>query len=260
MGLELYSNTRMPRGVTNASGRQTMGNFGAPDPTWARVIALEYINNNDATALTENGGATVAIVAGVGGQATLTSGTTANTLGAAATAQAVFQVPTTTNGLGRMFYKWSGTLDSLLGTVQLGFVGSAASAPQGIYISSTVTTGALQLVVYNGTTTKTFPFPSNCTIVAGTQLELGIEVDYMGNVGCFYNPTTGNPQNGTYGVNGVVSNGPVVVAQNEFNGALTGLPLPTGALYASMGVIPTTAAARTLTNNFFVAAQQFGSY
>jgi hypothetical protein len=249
----------MPYGMTNAAARQTMGNSGVPDPTWARMIALEYINNNDTTALTENGSATVTLAAGVGGSATLTTGAVANTLGAAATAQAVFQVPTAANNLGRMFFKWQGSIDSLVGTLQVGFVASAASSPQGIYIQSAVTTGALSLIVKNGSGTTTVPFPASLALVAGTTVELGLEVDTLGNVFAFFNPTTGaEPITGTVPSTpiGTVANGPVVAAYNQLNGALTGLFLPTAALFASQGAIPTTAVARVVTVNFFVALQE----
>jgi hypothetical protein len=259
MPAKLSRTTRMPYGMTNAAARQTMGNSGVADPTWARMIALEYINNNDTTALTENGSATVTLAAGVGGSATLTTGAVANTLGAAATAQAVFQVPTTANNLGRMFFKWQGSIDSLVGTLQVGFVASAASSPQGIYIQSAVTTGALSLIVKNGSGTTTVPFPTSLALVAGTTVELGLEVDTLGNVFAFFNPTTGaEPITGTVPSTpiGTVANGPVVAAYNQLNGALTGLFLPTAALYASQGAIPTTAVARVVTVNFFVALQE----
>jgi hypothetical protein len=259
MPAKLSRTSRNPYGITNAAPRQTMGNSGVPDPTWARMIALEYINNNDLTALTANGAAAMATVAGVGGSATLTTGAAANTLGAEATAQAIFQVPTVANNLGRMFFKWQGSIDSLLGTLQVGFVASAASAPQGIFIQSTVTTGALSLIVRNGTGTSTFPFPSTQALVAGTAVELGIEVDTIGNVFAYFNPTTGaEPITGTVPSTpiGTVANGPVVAAYNQLNGSLQGLFLPTAALFASQGAIPTTAVARVLTVNFFVAVQE----
>jgi hypothetical protein len=256
MPAKLSRTTRMPYGMTNAAYRQTMGNSGVPDPTWARTIALEYINNGDLTALTANGSAAMATTAGVGGSATLTTGASANTLGAFATAQAVFQVPTVANNLGRMFFKWQGSIDSLLGTLQVGFVASAASSPQGVYIQST---GALSLIVKNGSGTTTVPFPSALTLVAGTSVELGIEIDTLGNVFGYYNPTTGaEPITGTVPSTpiGTVSNGPVVAAYNQLNGSLQGLFLPTAALYASQGAIPTTAVARVLTVNFFVGIQE----
>jgi hypothetical protein len=259
MPAKLSRTSRMPYGLTNAAPRQTMGNSGIPDPTWARVIALEYINNNDLTALTANGSAAMSTAAGVGGSATLTTGATANTLGAEATAQAVFQVPTVANNLGRMFFKWQGQIDSLLGTLQVGFVASAASSPQGIYIQSAVTTGALSLIVKNGTGTSTFPFPTGQALVAATSVELGIEVDTIGNVFAYFNPTTGaEPLTGTVPSTpiGTVANGPVVAAYNQLSGALQGLNLPTAALFASQGAIPTTAVARVLTVNFFVAVQE----
>jgi len=259
MPAKLSRTTRMPYGFTNAAYRQTMGNSGVPDPTWARVIALEYINNGDLTALTAGGSAVMATATGVGGSATLTTGAAANTLGAYATTQAVFQVPTVANNLGRMFFKWQGSIDSLLGTLQVGFVASAASSPQGVYIQSTVTTGALSLIVKNGSGTTTVPFPANLALVAGTSVELGIEIDTLGNVFGYYNPTTGaEPITGTVPSTpiGTVANGPVVAAYNQLNGALTGLFLPTAALYTSQGAIPTTAVARVLTVNFFVAVQE----
>lgn len=244
--------TRMPFGVTNASPRQTMANYGCPDPMWSAYVDLDYIQNGDITALTQNGGATLALVAGVGGLATVTTGAAANTLGAASTNQAVFQIPQTSNAQGRMFFKWAGSIDSLLGTLQVGFVASAASSPQGIYIQSTVTTGALSLIIKNGSGTTTVPFPANLALVAGTQVELGIEVDTLGNVYAYFNPTTGEAP---YNTNGTLSNGAVVASYNQLNGALTGIFLPTGVLFASQGAIPTTAVARVLTVDYFVAAQ-----
>ena len=105
--------TRMPFGVTNASPRQTMANYGCPDPMWSAYVDLEYIQNGDITALSQNGGATLALVAGVGGLATVTTGAVANTFGSSATNQAVFQIPQTGNAQGRMFFKWAGSIDSL---------------------------------------------------------------------------------------------------------------------------------------------------
>lgn len=259
MPAKLSRTSRNPYGITNAAPRQTMGNAGIPDPTWARMIALEYIDNNDILALTQNGGATVALAAGVGGQATITTGAAANTLGASSTNQAVFSVPTVANNLGRLFFKWQGTVDSLLATLQVGFVASAAAAPQGVFIQSVVTTGALQLIIRNGSGTTTVPFPAGQTLVAGTLVELGIEVDTLGNVFGFFNPTTGPvAQTGTVPSTpiGTQANGPTVAAFNQLNGALTGLFLPTAALFASEGAIPTTAVARTVSVNFFVAAQE----
>jgi hypothetical protein len=251
MAATLSRTTRMPYGVTNAAPRQTLGNYGAPDPVWSAYVDLDYIQNGDTTALSQNGGATVALVAGLFGLAAVTTGAVANTLGASSTAQAVFQVPTTANGLSRMFFKWDGMLDSLLATLQVGFVASAASSPQGIYIQSAVTTGALSLIVKNGTGTTTVPLGQS--LVAGTPVELGIEVDIMGNVFAYFEPGTGEPVTNT---NGTLSNGPVAVAYNQVNGALTGLFLPTSVLFASQGAIPTTAVARVMTVDFFVAAQQ----
>jgi hypothetical protein len=252
MPAELSRVSRMPFGVTNAAPRQTMANYGCPDPVWSAYIDLDYIQLGDTAATTQTGGGSFGLVAGVGGLAGLVSGAVANTIETASTNQAVFQVPQTNNAQGRMFFKWAGTVDSLLGTIQVGFVASQGNSPQGIYIQSVVTTGALQLIVKNGTGTSTFAFPANLALVAGTQVELGIEVDIYGNVFAYYNPTTGEcPQN----TNGTLANGPVVAAYIQQFGALTGLFLPTGVLFASQGVIPTTAAARTLTIDYFVAAQ-----
>ena len=259
MPAKLSRTSRNPNGITNAAPRQTMGNSGVPDPTWARMIALEYISNTDLTAMTANGGATLALAAGVGGAAALTTGAAAGTLGAFSTTQAVFSVPTVANNLGRLFFKWQGSIDSLLGTLQVGFVASAAAAPQGIFIQSAVTTGALSLIVRNGSGTTTVPFPASLALVAGTQVELGLEVDTLGNVFAFYNPTTGAVQNtGNVPATpiGTQANGPVTAAFNQDKGALTGLFLPTAAMFASQGAIPTTAVARVVTVNFFVAVQE----
>lgn len=252
MPAELSRVTRMPYGVTNAAPRQTMANYGAPDPVWGAYVDLDYIQNGDLTALTASGTATSALAAGIGGLAAITSGATAAVPGAFATNQAVFQVPQTTNAQGRMFFKWAGFIDSLVGTLQVGFITAQGASPQGIYIQSTVTTGALSLIVKNASGTTTVPFPSNLALVAGTLVELGIEVDIYGNVFGYFNPTTGEcPQN----TNGTLSNGPVAAAYIQIQGALTGLFLPLGAMFASQAVIPTTAVARVMTVDYFVAAQ-----
>lgn len=252
MPAQLSRTTRMPYGMTNAAPRQTMGNAGLPDPTWSMMLALDFISSLDTSALSIGGGGTFASSTGVGGNATLTSGAVANTIQYAATSQSVFQI---TQGQ-RMFFKWQGSLDSLLGTIQLGFVASNTAGPLGVYITSTVTTGALQLVVSGAGGTTTVPFPANLALVAGTVVELGIEIDPLGNVFAFFNPTTGDAPPNT---NGSIANGPVAAAYQQLNGALTGVSLPVGTLFAHMSVNPTTAAARTLITDFIVAAQHRGT-
>lgn len=251
MSARLSSTTRMPNGVTNAAPRQTMGNASYPDPTWSIMFALDFVKNSD-TNINTGGGGSFALTPGVGGLAALTSGAVAGTLEYAATPQPIFQI---TNGQ-RMFFKWSGSLDSLLGTAVIGFVEANTATPNGVYITSTVTTGALQLVIKNGTGTTTVPFPSNLALVAGTTVELGIEIDPQGNVFAYYNPTTGASKNNT---DGSVSNGPVAAAYAQLNGVNQNLTLPTGVMDAQIGVIPTTNVARVLTSDFLVASQNRGT-
>lgn len=253
----LSSTTRMPHGVTNAAPRQTLGNAHFPDPTYAALIALEFLNAGDLTALTLAGGGTLTqFSSALGGQSGLTSGTVANTPQSAAT-PAAFQ----TNGK-RMFMKWSGQVDNLLGTLQIGFFTTPVAASQGIFIQSD-TSGNLSLIVRNGSGTTTVPFPAVCNLVAATTVELGIEVDPQGNCFAFWNPTTGDvADRGQIGAvtsgtapNPAAPDGYVAAAYYQLNGALQGLNLPTGLLEAGFAVIPTTAVARILTTDFFVAAQ-----
>jgi len=256
MPATLSQTTRMPHGLTNAAPKQTMGNAHVPDPTFAALISLDYLNAGDLTALALAGGGTLAQVASsLGGAGLLTSGAVAATPQSAST-PAAFQ----TNGK-RMFMKWSGQVDSLLGTLQIGFFATPVANAQGVFITSD-TSGNLTLNVRNGTGLQTFPFPAACPLAAATQVELGIEIDTQGNCFAFWNPTTGDqPDRGTIGAitNGITNNGApdgaVVGAYYQLNGVLQGLTLPTGLLQAGYAVIPSTAAARTLTTDFFVAAQ-----
>jgi hypothetical protein len=246
----------MPHGVTNAAPRQTLGNAHFPDPTFAAVIALDYLNVGDLTALTLAGGGTLTqIASGLGGLGGLTSGAVANTPQSAST-PAAFQ----TNGK-RMFMKWAGQVDNPLGTIQVGFFTTPVAASQGIFIQSD-TSGNLSLIVRNGSGTTTVPFPTACNLVGATNVELGIEVDPQGNCFAFWNPSTGDTSDaGMIGAvsgtspNPAVANGYVAAAYFQLNGALQGLTLPTGLLEAGYMIIPTTAVARTMNIDFFVAAQ-----
>lgn len=252
----LSRTTRHPHGVTNAADRQTLGNANFPDPTFAALISLEYLQAGDLTALALAGGGTLTQVASaLGGASLMTSGAVAGTPQSAAT-PAAFQ----TNGK-RMFIKWSGQVDSLLGTLQIGFFTTPVAASQGVFIQSD-TSGNLSLIVRNGTGTTTTPFPAVCNLAAATVVELGIEIDPQGNCFAFWNPSTGDTNdNGLIGAvggtspNPAVANDYVAAAYFQLNGALQNLNLPTGLLEAGFAVIPTTAVARTLTTDFFVAAQ-----
>lgn len=248
--------TRMNHGVTNAAQRQTLGNADFPDPTYAVVIALEYINNNDLTAMTLAGGGSLTQSANMlTGAATLASVATAGTTQSAVT-PAAFQV------IGkRMFIKWAGMVDSLLGTIQIGFFASSTPTSQGVFILSD-TSGNLTLNVRNAVGVTSVPFPATCNLVANVAVELGLEIDVQGNCFAYWNPTTGNVNDvGTIGAiaSGVVNTGSpdgyVCAAYNQLNGALQNLPLPTALLQAGYAVTPTTAAARSLTSNFFLASQ-----
>jgi len=255
----LSRTTRSPHGHTNAAVRQTLGNAAFQDPTYAAIFEVDYLGPNDLTAMSLSGGGTLAQVASaLGGQALMTSGAVANTPEAAVT-PAAFQ----TNGK-RMFMKWSGQVDSLLGTLQVGFFASAAAAAQGIYITSD-TSGNLYLNVRNGTGLSQVQFPAACNLAAATFVELGLEVDPQGNCFAFWNPSTGDTNdNGLIGAinNGITNNGSpdgyVAALYYQLSGALQGLNLPTGLLEAGYAVYPTTSAARTLTVDFFLAAQHRG--
>lgn len=251
MPAKLSRTTRMPYGVTNAAPRQTMADAAILDPTYAAVIALDFLSANDVNALSTAGGGTFTSLTGLGGLAALTSGAVAGTLEYAATPQAAFQI---TQGQ-RMFFKWAGTVDNLLGTLQLGFVAANTNLPNGVYITSS-TAGLLTLNIVGPGGTTAIPFPAGFTLVAGTQVELGIEIDPYGSVFAYYNPTTGASKSNT---DGSIANGPVVAAYAQLNGVSQNLTLPTAVLFASMAVNPTTNVARTMNVDFFVAAQQRGT-
>lgn len=194
----LTSNT--PNGLTNAAPWQTLGQAGFPDPTWAHVYANDFdtYTAGDWT-VTLVGTGTQALTAGVGGRLLLT-----NTTGAADAIYmqknpAAFNIPTASPSPStgkQTFFKFQGQLSAV--TQDVFFCGltkggstTIASITDGIYIAKATGQAGLTLNVVAASVTQTVAFPSTCVLTAATDFEVGFMVDVYGNVGAFFNPTTG---------------------------------------------------------------------
>lgn len=184
--------TAMPNGVTNAGSGQTLAQSGLPDPSWAHV----YHNDFDTYvasdwAVSKVGTGTVALAAVDGGQLLCT-----NTAGAA---DALYnQLTTATFKLvpGKdAFFKFAGVLSDVGADVfYAGLIAQSATplaAADGLFITKPAGGAVLQLNSVIGGVTTTLALPAACVLTANQPFELGLHVDYLGNVEVFYNPTTG---------------------------------------------------------------------
>lgn len=184
--------TRMPNGLTNAAPWQTMGASGIPDPSWAHV----YHNDFDTFAtgdwtITKVGTGTTALAAVDGGQLLLT-----NTAGAT---DAIYMQPVVATykllANTDTFYKFAGVLSDVTNCQFFaGLIATSTtplSAADGVWIQMAAG-GALTLKSVIGGVTTSQALPAAYNLVAGTPFELGIHVDYLGNVEAFINPTTGS--------------------------------------------------------------------
>lgn len=243
--------TRMPNGLTNAAPWQTMGAAGTSDPTWSHL----YSNDFDTYAagdwtVTSVGAGTQALTDFDGG-ALLVSNT------AGATDANYMQLVHGTFKLlpGKaMFFKFAGQLSDIAndtffaGLAQKGAT-TAASITDGVYISkNTSTTGALTLNSKIGGVLTSVALPVSESLVAATNFELGIAVDYLGNVAAFFNPTTGsNPISASAGATG------------QARGRVASLLAPglTQVLLSpSFGLLNASAAARTLTVDYITVSRE----
>jgi len=246
--------TRTPTGTTNAAPWQTMANCGSQDPTWVH----EYFNDfntylaSDWTVTVVGSGTSAVTPFDGGALLSTTSGASGDSL-YYQLAAAGFKLGSAVTPPKDTFFKFSGVLsDVVASTFYAGFIITSATplaATDGLYIYKANGSSALSLVSKIAGVTTTAPFPTLCAPLAATQFEVGIHVDYLGNVEAFWNPSTGD--------------NPVGYAQAALNqpvGRVATL-LQTGAaavvtpqlLNLSFGVQTNAAAAKTLTTDFIVA-------
>jgi hypothetical protein len=115
------------------------------------------------------------------------------------------------------------------------------SSTDGVYIEKVTGQAGLLLETIIGSVVTSVAFPASAVLVAGVAFELGIEVDYLGNVAGYFNPGTG----GTLGA----------TASTVHSGRQVMIPAPAAglsqvALTPSFGLLNSTAAARTLTTDY----------
>ena len=253
--------TRMPNGVTNAAPWQTMGASGIPDPTWAHV----YENDFDRFSATEwtttlVGTGTQALTPYDGGALLLTTTAGATDSIAMQLINASFQLKP-----GKAaFFKFAGVLsDVVASTLEVGLLATTATpltAANGIAIIKKAASSALFLRTTIAGVTVDTPFPAVCAPVNNVAFELGIEVDYLGNIAGFFNPTTGsNPISAAAGTNNVAPAQPrgrvASLLQSTANGSTP--VVPTAVLLAPTIFLQNgAAAAKTLTVDFITAVRE----
>lgn len=237
--------TRMPQGLTNADSNETYGQAGVPDPTWAFQDFNDfgnYVTTDFATTVVGSG--TVASTDFEGGAILLT--TTAGIADAVYMQRrnAFFKLV-----LGKdTFFKFSGQLSDVTNCAfYCGLIATSSaplSANDGLYLYKAAGAATMSLVSVVGGVQTTVALPAIETLVAATTFEIGFHVDYLGNVEAFFNPGTGlqvqNPQTGS-------SRGRVA--------ALYAPGLSQVLLTPSFGLLNSTAAARTLTADYYAAAR-----
>lgn len=239
--------TRMPHGVTNAAPWQTMAAAGIEDPTWSQLYAEDFVVYRTADFTTTVAGSGSAAATPFDGGAVLLTTSTGAT-------DAVYQQLVAASfkyNAGRdLFFKFAGQLsDSTNCDFYAGLLNNTntpLSATDGVWIKKASGSQALSLVVSTGGTQTTAAFPSGNTVADGVYFELGIHVDYLGNVEAFFNPTTGDNQPPS-----TANRGRDVAI---FNTALSAA-LPTTLLNPSWGLRNGAAAAKTLTVDYVVAVR-----
>ena len=240
-------------GVTNAAKFQTMGNAGIPDPSWAHVYHNDFDTflASDWT-VTKVGTGTTALTAGDGGQLLLTTTTGATDALYMQLAAASFSLPTTRD----VFFKFAGTLGDVTNCAfycgLLNTTTTPLAATDGVYLYKASGAATLQLISLVGSVATTINLPTVCVPVAATQFELGIHVDYLGNIEAFFNPGTGAQFN-ILGPHSSSSGN----LQNRGRVALSPTPgLTTATLNVSYGILNAAAAAKTLTVDYVTAVRQ----
>lgn len=242
--------SRLPNGVTNAGPQQTMGAYGAPDPTWAH----EYKNDFD-TYLASDWTVTVlnsttrALTPGAGGRFLVTNTAGIADLTYMQLVAAGFNLPPT-NGGREVFFKFAGRISSVANTVfHAGLIMTSttpATANDGLFIIKPTGSGAFILRSRIGGVSTDAAFPATALAVDATDFEIGFHVDPAGNVEAFFNPTTGAPP--AVPVSGVTVPGAIA--------KLLAPGLTTANLTVSFGLLNSTATGHTLNVDYVVAAQE----
>lgn len=236
--------TRMPNGVTNAAPWQTMGAYGAPDPTWSQQYCEDFstFTTGDFTNTTVGTG-TVNLIDFDGGAIQLATSAGAADSVYLQLVHATFKQ--TTNKA--MFFKFKGQLSDVINCVFTAGLMALDPTPQndsdGIWIRKPSGAATLQLVIAVGGVTTVYPFPTTLLPTNNTNFEVGFMVDYLGNVAGFFNPSTGIQR----------QNMPPTDAGRQV--AIYAPSLPSALLSPSMGILNSTAAIHTLTADFIVAAR-----
>lgn len=237
--------TRMPNGLTNASPGQTFGSAGMPDPSFAQLYHNDFNTFAAADWTTTLVGTGTQALTDADGGALLVS----NTAGATdATYMKLANAGFKLSAGKPLFFKFAGTLSDLTNTAYFGLVNkaatTAASITDGVFLTkATSGSGALTLNIRVSSVATTIALPTDQAIVAGAPFELGIVVDYLGNVGAYFNPTTGHTS-----ANNLTGRGPVA--------ALYSPSLPSALLTPAFGLLNASAAARTLSVDFLTAARE----
>lgn len=256
--------TRMPNGVTNAASWQTMGASGREDPTWSHMYANDFdtFAAGDFTIATVTSGSpTQALTDGDGGRLLVTNTAGATDATYLQLKNAGFQLK-----LGKAtFFKFAGQMSDLVNGAYFGLVQKGAAAvgtiTDGVYITKASGTGALTLnSAKTGTTTQSVAFPAAEAIVAATDFELGIYVDYLGNLAAFFNPTTGsNPISASAAASTNQARGRVAALYAGpalAQGQTAPLVLTAALLTPAFGLLNASAIARTLNVDYLVASRE----
>jgi hypothetical protein len=151
-----------------------------------------------------------------------------------------------------MFFKFKGTLSDVTNCAfHAGLIITSATpqaATDGIYIFKPSGAALMQLISKIGGVTTTASFPASQIPVNGVAFEVGIMIDANGNIGAFFNPTTGsNPISAS------------AAATGQARGRVASILAPSitaQLLTPSFGILNSTAAARTLTADFVVASRE----
>ena len=243
--------TRLWGGLTNAAPWQTMANSGIPDPSWAHV----YHNDFDSYVTTDwtvtlVGTGTTALAVGVDGGAILQT----TSIGIADSifnqlVQASFKMLPGKS----TYFKFAGILSDVLNSVfYCGLMAKTATpltVTDGLYILKATAQAGLTLVSVIGGVTTSTPLPAACVLAAGVAFELGLEVDYLGNVAAYWNPSTGNNQLGL----GTI---PLTTSNRGRVASLTGVTVSQVVLSPSFGILNSTAVARTLQTDYVTAVRE----
>jgi len=254
--------TRMPNGVTNAAPWQTMGAAGADDPTWNHL----YHNDFDTYAsgdwtTTVVGSGTAALTDFDGGALLLSTSAGASDSVGMQLKNATFQL----DAGKATFVKFAGQLSDLNATTFVGLVQKGAttlaSVTDGILLSIAPTTGLITLRSRNASVETAVALPTASAVVAGTYFELGLMVDWQGNLAAFFNPTTGrNPISAANAAAGQ-ARGRVAalytdLTTNPSASQSTGLTVSQVLLTPMVSITNGSAAIRTLTVDYLTVARE----